>query len=287
MSQTLLQPAAQLMVQESAPVAIFFNRKIEAQSMKTSQKRYFKLPWITCVGAFQFLVLSLTAMLFYSGGNVSDLFCDGYTFGMNKFSDLGMTVAYSGKANMSFWFFNPSIFLFGLSLIPLGMAVSRHFESNINIKAKQNKIALNLIIIAAIGLAGVGLTPKDLAWAVAPHIITQSIGFLALMVWEIYVAKFIFRTHYPNLYAKALIVAVVVQIVYFGFLFNPNNVTGGSIYCLAQKIVVYTQTMNVLIQSIGSLKNMGEKEHILKERTMIPILSYKNIQSEASRAAYC
>ena len=62
------------------------------------------------------------------------------------------------------------------------------------------------------------LTPKDLAWAVVPHIITQSIGFLDLMVWEIYVAKFIFRTYYPNIYAKVLIVAIVVQIIYFGFL---------------------------------------------------------------------
>ncbi|MCK5342815.1 MAG: hypothetical protein KAR20_05395, partial [Candidatus Heimdallarchaeota archaeon] len=137
--------------------------------------------------------------------------------------------------------------------------------------------ALNLAISAAVGLAGVGLTPKNLAWAVVPHIITQSIGFLALMVWEIYVAKFIFRTHYPNFYAKVLIAAVVVQIVYFGFLFNPNNATGGQIYCLAQKIVVYSQILTVVTQSIGSLKhmNMREKGHDLKERTMIPILSSK------------
>ena len=280
MSQTLLQPAAQLMVQKSVPVAIFLNRK-------QVSKNYFKLPLITCIGALQFLILSLVAMLAYSGGNLGDLNCEGYRFALNKFSDLGMRYSYSGKMNMSFLFFNPSIFFFGLSLIPLAMAVSRYFEGNINIKAKQNKIASNLAIIAAVGLAGVGLTPKDLAWAVVPHIITQSIGFLCLMVWEIYVAKFIFRTHYPNFYAKVLIVAIVVQIVYFGFLFNPNNVTGGPIYCLAQKVVVYTQIMTVVVQSIGSLKNMGEKGHDLQERAMIPILSYKNVQSEASRAAYC
>jgi len=199
-----------------------------------------------------------------------------------------MTISYSGRSNLaSAMIFNPSIFFFGLTLIPLAMAVSRYFEGNIIIKAKQNKIALNLAIIAAVGLAGVGLTPKNLAWAVVPHIITQSIGFLALMVWEIYVAKFIIRTHYPNFYAKVLIIAVVVQIVYFGFLFNPKNVTGGPIFCLAQKILVYTQLVAVLVSSIGALKIMREKRHDLKERTMIQILSYKNVQSEASRAAFC
>lgn len=293
MSLTLTQPAAQFMVQETTQVADFLIiSSPEAESMKTqgvsynhkNQKLYptsaFKLPWLTVVGAFQFIILTLTTMLVYSGGNLADLTCAGYTFCMNKFSDLGMTVSYSGRSNLaSALIFNPSIFFFGLTLIPLGKAIHHHFESQTNISARLNKFTLRLAIVAAVGLAGVGLTPKNLTWAVIPHIFTQSIGFLALMGWEICCSILIFKTQYPNAFAWVNVGATVVQFGYFFFLFNENNVTGMLPYCLAQKVIVYVQTAATLTASLGFLKQVTLKED------KIPIASYTTTRPLANHIA--
>lgn len=78
---------------------------------------YSKLPWITILGILQLLILSLVAMFFYTGGTLNDPHSLGYSFCLNKFSDLGMSISYSGKSNwISFWIFNPSLTLFGASI---------------------------------------------------------------------------------------------------------------------------------------------------------------------------
>ena len=224
-----------------------------------------KLPWITILGILQFLILSSLAMLFYSGGNLNDPNSLRYSFCLNKFSDLGMTFSYSGKSNwISFCLFNSSLVLFGLSLIPLIISVSQHFKCNSIIKLKWIQFLLILGITACICFSFVGLTPKNLTWAIIPHFGFMCTAFMTIMIFEICYSKYIFQTSYPNFYAWLNMATAFIQFVFFLFLFN---VIPYSLFfsCASQKIVVYVQMLNFLIQSIGSLNNIEGKYYIVEK----------------------
>jgi len=222
-----------------------------------------KLPWITILGILQFLILSSLAMVFYSGGNLNDPNSLRYAFCLNKFSDLGMTVSYNGKSNwISFCLFNSALILLGLSLIPFIIAVSQHFKENSIIKLKLKKILLIIGIAACICFSCVGLTPKNLTWAIIPHFGVMCIAFMALMIFEICYCKCIFKTSYPNFYAWLNMGTVFIQFVFFLCVFNVIPYTL-FLSCTSQKVIVYVQMVNLLIQSIGFLKytNPIEEKH--------------------------
>lgn len=58
----------------------------------------YRLAALACV---TFVVMTLCAMLLYGGGTVTDPIRPGYSFFQNFFSDLGMTVASSGRSNLA------------------------------------------------------------------------------------------------------------------------------------------------------------------------------------------
>jgi len=227
-----------------------------------------KLPWITILGIFQFLILSSLAMVFYSGGNLNDPNSLRYAFCLNKFSDLGMTSSYNGKSNwISFCLFNSSLIFFGLSLIPFIISVSQHFKDNSIIKMKLIKFLLIIGIISCICFSCVGLTPKNLNWAIIPHFGVMCIAFMAIMIFEIYYSKCIFKSSYPNFYAWLNACTAFIQFVYFLFVFNiiPYSLVFS---CTSQKIIVYVQMLNILIQIIGFLyhtKHIEEKYYIFEQ----------------------
>lgn len=203
-------------------------------------------------------------MVWYAGGNLTNPNVSGYAFCLNKLSDLGMSVSYSGKSNwLSFWIFNPSLVLFGLSLIPLTIATSHYFEQNSIVNLKLTHFTAGMGIIAGIAFAMVGLTPKNLTWAIVPHCIAQFVGFFAFMMYELCCAKLIFQTHYPNVYAWMNLGVGLMQLAYFLFLLNliPYSLF---VYCTVQKIVVYGQLLSILIQSIGFLNQMKKGGMLLK-----------------------
>ncbi len=221
-----------------------------------------KLPWITILGIFQFFILSSLAMVFYSGGNLNDPNSLRYSFCLNKFSDLGMTFSYNGKSNwISFCLFNSSLILIGLTMIPFIISVSHHFKNNSIIKSKLKQSLLILGIASCICFSCVGLTPKNLTWAIIPHFSVMCIAFMAIMIFEICYSKCIFQTSYPNFYAWVNMVTAFIQFVFFLFVFNliPYSLIFS---CVSQKIIVYVQMVNIFIQIIGFLNHINHINHI-------------------------
>ena len=82
--------------------------------------------WIATVPTYTmiiFILLNITAMIFYPGGNLNDPNQVGYFFRYNFFSDLGMTVSHSYENNMI------SCILFNLSLCIVGFTFGMLFLS--------------------------------------------------------------------------------------------------------------------------------------------------------------
>jgi len=104
----------------------------------------------TLFGHLQFVVITVLAMLVYSGGHALDIDHQGYQFIGNFFSDLGMTVSHSSKPNLF------SSVLFNISLIVLAISELSFY------KATAIPVVKRIGVLSAFGLIVVGLTPVNL-----------------------------------------------------------------------------------------------------------------------------
>ena len=67
-----------------------------------------------------FIILNISAMLLYTGGNINDYNQEGYSFFRNFFSDLGRRYTLNGESNIiSCLLFNASLSIVGFSFITL------------------------------------------------------------------------------------------------------------------------------------------------------------------------
>ncbi len=74
---------------------------------------------VAFLGAGQFVVCFLIAMIFYAGGNARDRYEIGYSPARNHVSDLGRTYAISGQENATASrIFNGSLIVLGVGLVP-------------------------------------------------------------------------------------------------------------------------------------------------------------------------
>ena len=78
---------------------------------------------IMIIGSILFVVLIFVAMLFYPGGTHINPNSKGYSFFQNFLSDLGLTVACSGKENLV------SCVLFTISFAIFGVSFAFYFSS--------------------------------------------------------------------------------------------------------------------------------------------------------------
>ncbi|MHA1744805.1 MAG: DUF998 domain-containing protein [Promethearchaeota archaeon] len=208
----------------------------------------------TILAIAQFFVITIITMFFYPGGTREDPTTVGYSFFENMFSDLGMAKAYTGESNLlSMWLFSISTVLVGLSLISFAVAFDNTLRPTNKYK-KMGRTVLILGIIAGIGYVGVGCTPKDLSWARIPHFIFQYIAFLALLVMSVLYAIIILKTELlANAFAYIHLGCAILQFLYLLILYHiiPVNLM---VDVTAQKIIVYCQLLNFLIQACGGLK---------------------------------
>jgi len=191
---------------------------------------------LAILGIIQFIVLISIAMTFYAGGNEFNPDAPGYSFWLNSISDLGRTVAWSGKSNIiSQVLLCISMILWGLSFVPSMHALSSFFS-----ESRRRKLVTEIGLIFAFLCVfflvfDVVLFPVDTQPQL--HAIFAASSYLSLLVVEILYSITIFLDmNYPKKHALCFLAVAAVILIYFIF----NNP-------ISQKLISITITIATLI----------------------------------------
>lgn len=226
------------------------------QASQRDQRLYSGVIYTTT----QFVILTFVAMFFYPGGNFSDRTADGYSFFLNFFSELGLTVAYGQPNPLSAVLFFIAMSGAGVGLILFCIVFPRFFINN-----KGNKYltrAGSLFgILSGIGFIGVAFTPANLLIDLHNQFVFWA--FLLLPVATILYTISIFREKsFPNNYAFVFGVYSLMLVGYvFLILYGPGGSTrnGLMIQATGQKIIGYASIISILIVALGARKLLSEK----------------------------
>lgn len=223
--------------------------------MKIKNWREFAFIFII-IASILWFILTFLAMLFYAGGTYVNPNSPGYDFFSNFNSDLGRTVAHSGRPNtISFVIFTINHVLLCVSLILFWIAVY-HFFIEDGIKKWMSLVATILGIFVGIGFLGIVFTPADLY--LEPHRIFNRISFSALLIVVILYAIAIYLNEdYPNRYSYVHIIYIIIVAIYLLLLFTGPSITtaeGLRIQATSQKILLFCGVLDILIQGYGAWK---------------------------------
>ena len=166
------------------------------------------------LSVIEFLILSSIAMYFYPGGTNADNNTSGYDFFLNYYSDLGRFRAFNGERNqVSFWLFNISIIVFGISSAVYFVALREFFQDSIK-EQKYSKLGTMMGVVSGCCLSCVGFLPDDILHD--PHIYFTVSGFvLAFFTALAYIAAISFSERVPKKMALVFKIFVVIFVVYF------------------------------------------------------------------------
>ena len=221
--------------------------------------------YFTIISVLLFIILNSVAMLLYPGTTYHDHAVQGYSFGLNFFSDLGRTVTYSGEPNyLSSFIFNMSLVFIGVCLLVFCLVNSIIFRTN-RVSEITGKLGSISGIIAGVSIAGIGFTPDNLYHPV--HMFFVNTGFRMFLVTIIFLTVAILtnKDGIPKKLAFANIGFGVLLIIYIGIMeWGPSiDTSEGLIFqVVAQKIIVYALVVCVLIQSWGILKVLKKKVNL-------------------------
>lgn len=214
------------------------------------------------MGSIQFVILSTIAMFFYAGGTQIDSSTSGYSFWFNTFSDLGLTITYSGALNtISLMMFVTFFLIWGFSIITLFVSLPSLFRESRS--GKWISIVGGIFaIVVGIGVIGLVVIPGDIA--PFTHFIWALIHYLALLVVEICTAIAIFLSkRFPKKYGlfllfSAIILFVLISMNLFVFIteglfvfFSPEWY---GIYVLSQKVFTYLFLAAIGVTAYGAWK---------------------------------
>jgi len=211
---------------------------------------------LSMVGCIQFIVLTFIAMLFYRGGTQIDPNTSGYMFFYNFFSDLGLTISYSGESNtISFILFFISISFIGLSYIPFFLTISSTFQNN-DIERKMS-IACSIIgVFSSVMFIGIAFTPENV-FSDIHSLFVFSAFFLAFIASLILAYLTYFNKNYSIIFPLGYMIFSCLIVIYglIGLLFFNNYTTEGIfIRATTQKVVIYYLMICFFFQNYGYLK---------------------------------
>jgi len=185
-------------------------------------------------GAIISTILIFIAMLFYAGGTPDNPNNQGYSFYNNTLSNLGMTVAYSGKSNtISMILFSIALIVRSLSLIPFYLAL-RFFFNEISREKWFSSIGSIFGIIASLTTIGIVFTPVDILED--PHMLFVYIGYTSTLIMGVCFSIAMYSNKdFPKHYTYLFIIFTVVHftISIMGLVGLASNRT---LYVTAQKI---------------------------------------------------
>jgi hypothetical membrane protein len=188
-------------------------------------------------------------MLFYAGGNELNPTAPGYSFWQNSISDLGRTIAWSGKNNIiAQVLFSISMGLWGFSFVPSIYALSTLLSESKQ-RSLFSKVSTFFAFLCVMFLiCEIAFFPIDIYPEI--HNILAFISYLSLFIVEITYSIIIFLDkNYPDKYAICFLAVAVVIIIYF---IITNAVS--------QKLVSITLTLTTLIIFPGAWKMANRKK---------------------------
>jgi hypothetical protein len=204
------------------------------------------------IGSVQFIVFSFIAMIFYPGG---------YSFFSDPLSALGYTRV-DGQSNfISFIFFNPSMFLVGVSVVGIFSAMRPFFqESEIQ---KGFALAGSLFaLFSGIAMCGAALTPGDINYEA--HVAFAPFTFLfGILMVAFFLVSMILKKDFPKQYTFASILYVIfIMISLILLIFGPSYETNEGIrfQTTVQKIAIYAEILILLLLSYGGLQFLSSRE---------------------------
>ncbi len=217
--------------------------------------------------AAQFVVLTVVAMLVYSGGSKFDPAAGGYAFFHNFFSDLGMTETYGGAGNTTaMLLFTYALVCVGVAFVAFGFAVTRLKEATREPGGDPARgapaagvVAVIAATISGVSYVGIALTPHDLAAAAHTQFVNSAFGFL--LVFVLCLGFLEVRAGWPRRLMVANFVYAVLLAAYVYLLFwgpSTEYERGLQIQVVAQKIVVYSSIINLGWQALGFRRALRE-----------------------------
>ena len=247
-----------------------------------NKQKYKILLNISIGSAILFLVLSFSAMLFYSGGSMvnnpkNPLYNESnlsYSHIYNFFSDLGLHTSWSGDSN------SISLILFSYSLLFVAIElVAFYWAFHYILKKDNNLINISRLgffvgLVSALGFTMVGLFPSDTMFNL--HMFAVNLAFRAFLLVMLIYSYAIFKSSYISNYLALsyfLLFCLVGYYVYI-LLFGPslpaipysdanfyNQLPSSdnlSFHVVSQKFVVY----GVILSTLWQLVELNKKKYI-------------------------
>jgi hypothetical protein len=190
--------------------------------------------------ALQFVVLIAAAMWLYAGGTHLDPAAGGYQMGENFLSDLGLTHAWSGRANA------PAAVLFGLALGGFGVgfvAFAGSWRGFAFARGRARGLGITAQLLgtaAGSAFIGVAVTPMDLQLDLHNLLVTTAFGLLLLYAiaitlvwWRNGGPRTVIAASVAYVLAVAAYIAVGVVIASHGWVTDHER----TILVIAQKLV--------------------------------------------------
>jgi hypothetical membrane protein len=194
-------------------------------------------------------------MLFYTGGTLHEHHLTSYSFNYNFISDLGRNHTPAGVSNY------PVNFLFRWSITITGISIFFFFTALPGIF--KDEMAKSLAILATLAGIIAGFSYIGLAWvpydeSYRGHHMFVRTGFLSFLVMSLFFAVAILSEKpYPKIYAYVLLAfsMILFSQILLMFLGERSWRSNEALFrqATAQKIVVYSEIICMLLQTFGTL----------------------------------
>jgi hypothetical protein len=207
----------------------------------------YRLAGLLRYAAIQFVVLTALAMVLYAGGTWFDPTTAHYHFTGNFLSDLGMTHAFSGRANYA------SSALFCIALATVGGALVafvwtwKEFAFERGRAVIAGYAAAVLGTLSGLAFTGVAFTPFDLALRAHNTLVIAAFGLLMLFVAAI---TFVMWRNgisggrlAANLAYLACVAGYVVLVLRGPRMWSPH---GHSVQVVGQKVIAYASMLHIV-----------------------------------------
>jgi hypothetical protein len=207
----------------------------------------YRLAGLLRYAAIQFVVLTALAMVLYAGGTWFDPTTAHYHFTGNFLSDLGMTHAFSGRANYG----SSTLFCIALATVG-GVLVAfvwtwKGFAFERGRAAVVGHAAAMLGTLSGLAFVGVAFTPFDLALNAHNALVIAAFGLLMLFVAAITFVMWRNGISGARIAASLVYLACVASYVAL-VLRGPRMSTphGHAVQVVGQKLIAYASMLHII-----------------------------------------
>jgi hypothetical protein len=212
---------------------------------------------VLVLAAALFVALTIAAMVAYKGGASFDAGARHYLFFGNFFSDLGVTVTYSGRAN------TVSHALFVIALVSVGVAFAWSAPAWRSWAVRDEApvaatIAGAVAVLGGLGFVAIAVTPRNREYDA--HVVLVQTAFVFLLVFVASLVDVQVRNGTPQPWIGINVACLVLLAAYVVVaLMGPGVATyaGLRLQVVAQKVVVYASILNLSVQAWGVTRRFG------------------------------